>query len=68
MLSGTFRQFLWLLAALVTAGFAVAAVATPPDPYSQLRALAVLLPVALVGAYLLAYRGGYDRLKRATDR
>jgi len=22
----------------------------------------------LVGAYLLAYRGGYDRLRRATDR
>jgi hypothetical protein len=59
MLSETFRQFLRLLAALITAGFAIAAAVTPPDPYSQLRALTVILPTALVGAYLLAYRGGY---------
>lgn len=46
------------LAILVT--FVVGAVATPPDPFTQLLFTAAALPVVLLLSYLLAYRGGYD--------
>lgn len=45
--------------------FLLAAVLGPPDPFTQLYAVAAGLPVVLLAAYLLAYRGGYETLQRA---
>jgi len=51
-------EFLVVAAALVVTGFAIAAVLTPPDPYSQLRAAAVILLLVLPVSYWLAYSRG----------
>lgn len=58
MTAENFRQFLVTVFVLAVAALVLAAVVTPPDPFSQIRALGVLFPVALVCAYLLTYRAG----------
>jgi Sec-independent protein secretion pathway component TatC len=42
------------------ASFTFSAIVTPPDPFSQLRINGMLLPVVLVGSYVLAYRVGVE--------
>jgi len=43
-------------------GFLVAAVTSPPDPFSQVRWFAVLLVVGGVAGGWLSLAGGYDRI------
>lgn len=57
--------FVLSLVGSITILFALGAVLTPPDPFTQLRFVAASLPIALVAAYLLAYRGGYETLQQA---
>ena len=51
-------QFFILEALLIYAGFAIAAVLTPPDPYSQLLTAVVLLAVTVPVSYWLVYKRG----------
>lgn len=60
MVSAKFGRFLVLAAVLVTGAFALAAALTPPDPYTQIVVLAVLVPVALAGSYVLSCRMEFD--------
>ncbi|MFB6354161.1 MAG: hypothetical protein ABEJ92_08760 [Halobacteriales archaeon] len=56
---GRRRRFgFWLLAGWVVA-FVVSAVATPPDPFSQLATLLPLLGLGVVVAYVAVYRLGW---------
>lgn len=50
----------------ILASFALGAVLTPPDPFTQVRYAAGAVPIALLVAYLLAYRGGYEYLRGST--
>ncbi|MBO4247940.1 hypothetical protein IL252_08950 [Halomicrobium sp. IBSBa] len=53
--------------ALVAIGgaFVVGVLVTPPDPFTQILALPVLTTAALPLSYLLVYREGWTRLRRA---
>lgn len=63
MLESSMARFaLTLFVALVVA-FTVAAIVSPPDPYSQLIVAGVLMAIALPVAYYLSYRGGYDSIR-----
>ena len=53
--------------AAVVVGVPLAALLTPPDPYTQVFALGLLLVVTLPVAYALSYGGGYEAL-RARDQ
>jgi hypothetical protein len=55
------------LVAAVVVGVPLAALLTPPDPYTQVFALGLLLVVTLPVAYALSYGGGYEAL-RARDQ
>jgi Sec-independent protein secretion pathway component TatC len=55
-----FEQFLISAAVLMIAGFVASAALTPPDPFTQAAVVAVLLPVVVVGSYVLAYRRGFE--------
>jgi Sec-independent protein secretion pathway component TatC len=59
---GTHRRFLTTLLALLAGAFVVAAVASPPDPFTQLLYAGALAVVSLPLAYWLVYRGGAERL------
>ena len=60
MRSDEFGQFLVSIVVLAMASFTFSAIVTPPDPFSQLRINGLLLPVVLVGSYVLAYRVGVE--------
>lgn len=47
----------------VFGAFVLGPLVTPPDPFSQLRALPALTLAALPLSYLLVYRGGWARLR-----
>jgi Sec-independent protein secretion pathway component TatC len=51
-------RFLGVFLGLAVVVFVVGAVASPPDPYTQLRAVVPGVVVALVVAYLVAIGGG----------
>ncbi|MFU1780526.1 hypothetical protein ACM16X_03990 [Haloarcula japonica] len=44
-------------------GVPLAVLLTPPDPYTQLFALGILLAMTLPAAYYLSYGGGYESLR-----
>jgi len=50
-------RFLAVFAVLVVVVFVVGAAVSPPDPYTQLRAVVPGVVVALVVAYLVAVGG-----------
>jgi len=58
--SEEFEQFLQSVGILLTIAFAICAFVTPPDPYSQVVAVAVSLPLVLGASYILAYRRGFE--------
>lgn len=60
MVSEAFRQFLIGVAVLLTGAFVVSAVLAPPDPFTMVAVNAALLPLVLVGSYVLAYRRGFE--------
>lgn len=49
----------------ISSGFVLVASFAPPDPVSQLRTIAVLLPVLVPFAYVLLYRVGTSWLRNA---
>ncbi|SDJ30272.1 hypothetical protein SAMN05216226_10242 [Halovenus aranensis] len=53
----------WASASL--GAFLLAAVLTPPDPFSQIRVMLIVFLVFLPGAYLLVYRGKYRMLQQS---
>lgn len=57
-----FGQFLISVLVFTTIGFMLAMMVTPPDPVTQIVAIAALLPLVIVGSYLLTYRIGYEWL------
>jgi Sec-independent protein secretion pathway component TatC len=65
--SSPLRQFAVTVVAAVVVGVPLAALLTPPDPYTQVLALGLLLAVTLPVAYALSYGGGYEAL-RARDQ
>jgi hypothetical protein len=60
MTSQEFEQFLISAAVLMMAGLLASAALTPPDPFTQAAVMAALLPVVVVGSYILAYRRGFE--------
>jgi fluoride ion exporter CrcB/FEX len=52
----------------VLAAFVIGALVTPPDPFSQIRALPVFTLAALPLSYLIVYRDGWARLRSALPR
>lgn len=52
-------EFAWTLLGGTFLLFVLGAVLAPPDPFTQVLFVLAGLPVALLGSYLLAYRGGY---------
>ena len=60
MRSDEFGQFLVSIVVLAMASFTFSAIVTPPDPFSQLLINGMLLPVVVVGSYVLAYRVGVE--------
>jgi hypothetical protein len=64
-------RFVAFVATLAFVGVAVTlvgAAVAPPDPLTHLRWLAVAVAVTVPVAYLLAYRGGYRRLRETLRR
>ncbi|MFC6903725.1 DUF7534 family protein [Halalkalicoccus tibetensis] len=51
-------RFLVVVSLLITLGFAVSAMVTPPDPATQALVLPVILLVAIPLSYWVVYRGG----------
>ena len=60
MASEEFEQFLVGAAVLMVGALLVSAVLAPPDPFTQVAVTAVLLPVVLIGSYVIAYRRGFE--------
>ncbi|RMB23910.1 DUF7534 family protein [Haloplanus aerogenes] len=56
-MSPDWPRFLAVFAVLLVVVFVVGAVVSPPDPYTQLRAVGPGVVVALVVAYLVAIGG-----------
>ncbi|GCF14823.1 hypothetical protein Harman_27580 [Haloarcula mannanilytica] len=54
--------------AAVVIGVPLATLLAPPDPYTQLFTLGLLLVVAVPVGYYLSYRGGYESLSVRFDR
>lgn len=61
--SSPLRQFAVTVVAAVVVGVPLVTVLTPPDPYTQLLSLGVLLVVTLPVAYYRSYKGGYESLR-----
>lgn len=59
MADGARRRFGFWVLGLWIAALVVSAVATPPDPFSQLVALVPLLIVGVLVAYVAVYRLGW---------
>jgi Sec-independent protein secretion pathway component TatC len=53
------RHFGFWVLGLWVAAFIVSAVATPPDPFSQILTLVPLLLIGVLGAYVAVYRLGW---------
>jgi len=61
-------QFAVTVVAAVGIGVPLAALLAPPDPYTQLLTLGLLLVVTLPVAYHLSYRGGYESLRARVEQ
>ena len=61
-------QFAVTVVAAVVIGVPLETLLTPPDPYTQLLSLGVLLVVSLPIAYSLCYRGGCGSLGARVDQ
>ncbi|WP_336337105.1 DUF7534 family protein [Haloarcula brevis] len=61
-------QFAVTVAAAAVVSVPLAALLTPPDPYTQLLAVGLLLAVTLPVAYYLSYGGGYASLGAWVER
>ena len=61
-------QFAVTVVAAVGIGVPLAALFAPPDPYTQLLTLGLLLVVTLPVAYHLSYRGGYESLRARVEQ
>jgi len=68
MSSSSALQFAVTVVAAVVIGVPLATLLTPPDPYTQLLSLGLLLVVAVPVAYSLSYRGGYAALRGWVDQ
>ena len=55
--------FLKTAALTVFVALALGAMVTPPDPFTLLYTLAILVPVAFLVAYVLTYGGGFALLR-----
>ncbi|RDI71018.1 DUF7534 family protein [Halopelagius longus] len=51
-------RFLLVSVTLVTLGFVVSAFLTPPDPYTQILTVPVILLVAIPLSYWIVYKRG----------
>jgi len=58
-------KFLLTLLVANGIGFVVAAVISPPDPFTQLVYYLPVIPITVVVAYVLVYKGGFDRIEAA---
>lgn len=65
---GRYGQFAVTVVTAVVIGVPLAILRAPPDPYTQLLTLGLLLVVALPVAYYRSYRGGYESLKALVDQ
>jgi len=61
---GRLSRFLLATLAAFVLVFVAGTLLTPPDPFTQLRALGVGLLLAFLAAYWLVYRRGWRRLRR----
>ena len=58
-------RFLLVLLVANGIGFVIAAVVSPPDPFTQLSYYLPMFPITVVVAYVLVYKGGFDRINAA---
>ena len=58
-------RFLLILLVANGIGFVIAAVVSPPDPFTQLVYYAPVVPITVIVAYVLVYKGGFDRIEAA---
>lgn len=66
-ISHSVRFIITMLVALLVV-FPIAAVFTPPDPFTQLRLAVILIVISLPVAYYLSFQGRYESLSQRLNR
>lgn len=64
MIHSSLSRFVVTVLVALMLSFVLAALLSPPDPFSQLTITGLLMVIALPLAYYLSYRGGYESLAK----
>ena len=64
---GQRSEFVTAMVVFLSFSLFIAALISPPDPFTQLIYAVPLIALSIPVAYWLAYRDGYERLQRTWD-